>query len=186
MTGMVGQLRVEDAIDGGVTDQQVDDRPRVLAVPIHPHAQRLDTAQHEVAVERRGHGAGRVLGEPQPLGQLVVVDRQEPADHVAVTAEVLGGRVHDDVGAERDRLLQVRSGERVVDHHQRAAARGRVSAIASMSKHVSSGLVGVSSHTIPVSAGQSAASASRSPRSTAAHGNPSGDHTFEISRNVPP
>ena len=61
-----------------------------------------------------------------------------------------------------------------------------MSAIASMSKQVSSGLVGVSIHTIPVSSGQSAASASRSPRSTALHGNPSGSHTLEIRRNVPP
>jgi hypothetical protein len=29
-------------------------------------------------------------------------------------------------------------------------------------------------------------SAVGSPRSTAVHGNPSGDHTFEIKRNVPP
>ena len=59
-------------------------------------------------------------------------------------------------------------------------------ATASMSTHVSSGLVGVSSHTMRVSAGHAAASADRSVRSTALHGKPSGDHTFEMSRNVPP
>ena len=61
-----------------------------------------------------------------------------------------------------------------------------IAATASMSMHVSSGLVGVSSHTIAVSSGQSAASASTSVRSTAVHGKPSGCHTLAISRNVPP
>ncbi len=36
-------------------------------------------------------------------------------DRRTVATEVLGGRVHDDVGAERDRLDQVRGGDGVVD-----------------------------------------------------------------------
>ena len=59
-------------------------------------------------------------------------------------------------------------------------------ATASMSKHVNNGLVGLSNHTIPVSSGHAATSASMSLRSTAVHGNPSGCHTLEIRRNVPP
>ena len=45
----------------------------------------------------------------------------EPADHVGVTAEVLRRRVHDDVGAERERPLQERRRERVVDDDACAA-----------------------------------------------------------------
>ena len=59
-------------------------------------------------------------------------------------------------------------------------------ATASMSMHVSSGFVGVSSHTIAVSAGQSRARASTSVRSTAVHCIPSGPQTRAIRRNVPP
>ena len=59
-------------------------------------------------------------------------------------------------------------------------------AIASMSKQVSKGLVGVSSQTMPTSSRHSATRASRSVRSTADHGNPSGPHTLEMRRNVPP
>ncbi len=66
----------------------------------------------------------RSAGEAQLLGEVVVVDGDEPADDVAVPAEVLGGRVHDDVGAEGERLLQVRRGERVVDDDQGAAVVG--------------------------------------------------------------
>ena len=75
VTGVVGELRVQHALDGGVTDEQVDDRPGVLAVAVHPHGERLHAAQHEVAVERGGDGAGRVLREAQPVGERVVVRR---------------------------------------------------------------------------------------------------------------
>ena len=85
----------------------------------------LGAAVHEVAVERAGHGAGGVLQEADALGQLVVVGGREPADHVAVAAEVLGGGVHDDVGAEGERLLQRRRGEGVVDDDDGVVLRGR-------------------------------------------------------------
>ena len=51
--GMVGELRVEHPLDRRVADEQVDDRAGVGAVAVHAHGQRLDAAQHEVAVERR-------------------------------------------------------------------------------------------------------------------------------------
>ena len=110
--------------------------------------QRLHAPQHEVAVERRRHRAGRVLREADALGQLVVVDGDEAADDVAVAAEVLRGRVHDDVGAVGQRVLQVRRGERVVDDARARPCAWASAATASMSMHVSSGLVGVSSHTM--------------------------------------
>ena len=47
------------------------------------------------------------------------------ADHVAVAVDVLGGRVHDEVGAEPQRLLPGRRQEGVVDHHQRAGRLGQ-------------------------------------------------------------
>ena len=52
----------------------------------------------------------------------------EPADDVGVAAEVLRGRVHDDVGAELERPLEVRRRERVVDDDARAARRARARA----------------------------------------------------------
>ena len=126
VTGVVGEAGVEHPLDGAGDREQLDDGPGVGAVAVHPHGERLDAAEHEVAVERGRHGTGRVLDEAQALGEVVVVDGDEPADHVAVAAEVLGGRVHHDVGAERQRLLQVGSGERVVDHHQGAAVVGHL------------------------------------------------------------
>ena len=82
---------------------------------------------------------------------------QRAADDVGVPAHVLRGRVHDDVRAERERLLQVGRGERVVDDQQRAAPRGRAAATAAMSAMPSSGLVGVSTQTTFVLPGRIAA-----------------------------
>jgi hypothetical protein len=57
--------------------------------------------------------------EGQPGAEVVVRGDQRAADDVRVPAHVLGGRVHDHVGAERERLLQVGGGEGVVHDQQR-------------------------------------------------------------------
>ena len=166
---VVGQLRVEHALDRRVADEQVDHGPGVGAVAVHAHGQRLQAPQHEVAVERRGHRARGVLGEAEPLGQLVVVHGDEAADDVGVAAEVLRGRVHDDVGPQAERLLQV-GVAKVLSTTTSAPRSWASAATASMSMQVSSGLVGVSSQTMRVSGASRPRSASRSVRSTAVHG----------------
>ena len=98
---------------------------RVVAVPVHPHAERLDPAQGQPGVERAGHRAGRVLQERQPLAEVGVGDHDRPADDVGVTAQVLGGGVDHDVGAERQRLLQVRRGEACCPRPAGRPRRGR-------------------------------------------------------------
>jgi hypothetical protein len=118
--GVLGQARVEHLRDPRVGDQEVDDARGVGAVPVHAHAEGLDAAQHEPRVERTGYRAHRVLVERELLSQFGVAGDQRTADHVGVPAEVLGRRVHHDVGTERDGLLQVRRGEGVVDDQQGA------------------------------------------------------------------
>ena len=105
--------------------QQVGHRRRVQAVAVHAHRQGLDAPQGEEAVERAGHAARRVLEEGQAGGQGVVVDHDRAAHHVGVPAQVLGRRVHHRVGAQRDRPLQVRRGERVVHDEQGACVAGQ-------------------------------------------------------------
>ena len=60
----------------------------------------------------------------EALGVLGVVEGAAVDDHAAdggaVPAEVLGRRVHDDVGAQLDRADQVRRGDRVVDDERDA------------------------------------------------------------------
>ncbi len=47
-------------------------------------------------------------------------EHEGAAEHVAVAAEIFRGRVHDDIGAECERLLQDRRGKGVVAGEQRA------------------------------------------------------------------
>ena len=175
VAGMVGRgPGYSTRSTAGCSTQHLGDRRGVGAVAVHAHRERLDAAQHEVAVERRRHRADRVLQEPEPLGELGVVGGDEAADDVGVAAEVLGGRVHDDVGAERERLLQVRRGERVVDDDARAARVRELARPRRCRRSTSAGLVGVSIQTSRVSSGHAASSASRSVRSTAVHARPCG------------
>ena len=125
--GCVGQARVEHLGDTvGCAVQELDHPLGVVAVPVHPDAERLEAAQHQPGVERaRPPRPSRSGGRRAPRPSSRVAHDQRAADDVGVPAEVLGRRVHDDVGAERERLLQVGRGEGVVDDEQRAGARGR-------------------------------------------------------------
>ena len=117
---MVRETRIQHRTHCRVAPQQLHHRLGAGAVAVHAHAQCLHAAQRQVAVERARHCPHGVLGEHQVIGQLVVVGGHEAAHHVAVPADVLGGRMHHSVGAERQRLLQVGRGERVVHHHDAA------------------------------------------------------------------
>ena len=70
--------------------------------------------------------ARAVLDERQPLDVLLRLRDRGSADRVGVAAEKLRRRVHDDVGAERERLLEVRRGEGVVDDDDGAVAVGEL------------------------------------------------------------
>ena len=66
------------------------------------------------------------MDELEPLGDAVVGGDGDAADHVAVAVQVLRRRVIHDVGAERQRTLEVRRSERVVDDEQRTAPVGEL------------------------------------------------------------
>ena len=64
VAGMVRQAGVEDALDAGMSVEELGDPPCVLAVLAHPHRERLDPAQDEPRsrtgpVPRRATSAGR-------------------------------------------------------------------------------------------------------------------------------
>ena len=86
---------------------------------IHADGQRLQAAEREVGIERTGHAASRVLVELHGFEQLISAD-DAAAHDIGVAAEVLRRAVNDEVGPERERLLKVRRGERVVDGELRA------------------------------------------------------------------
>jgi hypothetical protein len=71
-----------------------------------------------------------------------------PPITVGVAAEVLGGRMDDDVGAEGQRLLKVRGGERVVPPRAWRPGRGPAGHRGQVRSSLSSGFVGVSTQII--------------------------------------
>ena len=128
VAGMAGQAGVEHALDRRRARRGTPAIARgVLAVLAHPERERLQPAQDEPAVERaraprRATSAGSGAARRAPASFV----RDDAADHVGVAAEVLRRRVDDEVGAERERLLEVRRGEGVVDDEQRAGGVGGV------------------------------------------------------------
>ena len=74
-----------------------------------------------------GDGAGGILDELNPFGQVVVPDDRDAADHVAVPVEILGRRVIYDISARLERSLEKWRGKGVVDDQQGPGAMRNVS-----------------------------------------------------------
>ena len=120
---MAGETRIEDASHGRVTLEPRRESQGVGGVAVDPHGEceeapedeeRLEWSERAARVDLR---ASHLLDQrPRPGG--------DTGHEVAVTAEVLGGRLHDDVGAELERPADVRRGERVVDDVDRAGPVG--------------------------------------------------------------
>ena len=126
VAGVRREAGVEHPLDPGLL---VEPAPRSRArsrSALHPHGERLDPAQHEPGVERARARRRATSAGSRGARRSSVVRAAEAADDVGVAAEVLGRRVEDDVGAELERLLEVRRGEGVVDDEERADRVRRV------------------------------------------------------------
>lgn len=114
---LMGRVRAEadvaHPVDLGALSQQFGDRQPVLGVSLHAQRHRAHAASGKPGGEGRRAGAEGVHLNAggahvlRPAGD-------HAAHHVAVSADVLRGRVHDDIGAELERLEQRRGQERVV------------------------------------------------------------------------
>ena len=106
VTGIAAEAGIVDALDLRLLAQEFDHSgrcfPRVRACV---HAKAAHAAQRKKIVERRaGHADG--IGPPaQALMQLIRRGDYGAADNIAVSVQVLGGRVHGKIRAERQRLL---------------------------------------------------------------------------------
>src|SRR5262249_53487086 len=70
--GVLGQPGEEHLADLGVPKEELDDLLGVVAVSVHPDAERLEAAMGEEAVERTRHRTHGVLMEGDRLGQVEV------------------------------------------------------------------------------------------------------------------
>ena len=120
------QTRVPDSFDPLVLREHVSHLGGVGLMSVHANGERSDPAHDQVAVQRTGYRSHRVLKELEARREFRIIRDEHPADGVGVSPEVLRRGMHHDVGAERERRLQVGRGERVVDHELRVVAMGHV------------------------------------------------------------
>src|SRR5690606_36986234 len=80
----------------------------VGAMALHAQVQRLDAAQHKESILRSRHRPATVLNKGQIPVQLFVISYQRSHDDVRMSAKIFCHRMHNDVGAEGERILEVR------------------------------------------------------------------------------
>ena len=120
VAGICRQSGEVHATDDAVRLEGARDRFRVVGVALHPQLERLEPPKREPTVERRRDRAGRILQELHRLEDGRVPGEHGALHEIRMAAEILRHAVHDDVGAERERLLEERRGECVVHDEQRA------------------------------------------------------------------
>ncbi len=98
---------------------------RILLLPVHAQAQRLDAAQQKKGIERPQSRAFRVLQEADFMGERGVFHHNRARGHVAVSAQKFGGGVHHDIRAQVERVLQIRRHQTVIHREQSALPVGR-------------------------------------------------------------
>ena len=109
--------------DAGVAAKELGDCPGTGRLPLDPQRERLQPAQHQPAIERPRDAAAGGPPVPDAGEQPSVPADHGSAQHVRVTGNRLGQRVHRCHRAQVQRLLQQPCGHRVVDDH-RAPGRG--------------------------------------------------------------
>src|SRR5258707_12849999 len=115
------ESRIVHGLDRAVRLEVTRDGHRVRAMRSNSPRQSADAPQQQPAIEWRRNGTAHTLCEPHPLDEIAVALRDDgAAEQIAVPAEVLGGGVHHQVGAEPERTLKHRYRPRVVYHAGRA------------------------------------------------------------------
>ena len=147
VAGIAGQARVADAAHGGMRVEAAA-RARRRRPARAPAARRACAARAARGTRPSAPGTAPSTSRrrSQRLRERRVGGHHGAHQQVGVPAEVLRRAVHDDVGAELQRPLEQRRGERVVDRRAAPRGRGRRRASAGRSATSISGFVGVSSH----------------------------------------
>ena len=123
---MVGQSDVVDIDDSRLTLEPVGNLHGIFFLALDAKAERLDAAQQQPRVDRRQVRPFRLDVELEifAVAGISVGNRDDARDDVVVAADVLRRTVDDDVGAERQRLLEMRREEGVVNGEQGAVLVG--------------------------------------------------------------
>ena len=93
---------------------------RIFHMSVHADGKRLDAADQQKRIERTEHTARGILNERELLREFLCADDCQSRDHIAVSAEIFRCAVYHNVRAERQRLLQIRRHECVIDDDEQA------------------------------------------------------------------
>src|SRR5438046_409949 len=95
--------------------QEASDGVGVLCVLVHTDSQRLNTTQRQPGIERSRYSPGGVLVELNVLVYFFIVHYHHPTNDVAVSVDILRCAMYDNVRAQVKWLLEVGTGEGVID-----------------------------------------------------------------------
>src|SRR5687768_12600365 len=95
-----------------VSAQVLRQTASIVTLALHSQRQRLHAAQYRVCVPNTQHAADEFHCADQRVAIHLVARNGDAARRIGMPAEILGRAVYDDVGAELQRLAQVRSEER--------------------------------------------------------------------------
>src|SRR6516162_10156472 len=90
-------------------------RRRAVGLSPHPHGKRLEALEQYPGVERRYRRAGLTNKDMDLFHDEFLRSEDNSAEAARLAIDVLGGRIHDAVGAKRERTLKQRRREHVVD-----------------------------------------------------------------------
>ena len=97
--------RIPDPLDLRSPGEEVGDPDRRGTRGRDAERQRLHPLEQHPGIERREGGAGVAEEGLQRVLDPGFRSEHGPAEHAPLAVEVLGRRIDDDVGAERERLL---------------------------------------------------------------------------------
>src|SRR5262249_10858853 len=125
-TRMVGQSGIEYLRDTTHLLKGIRQPPSICTMAVHSYSESLQTTQNEVAIHRPGDSTGRVLQEANFFEHVLLRSHYGAANHIGVAPQILRGAMHDEVGAQSQRLLQIRRRKRIIHDNHYLAALGEL------------------------------------------------------------
>ena len=124
VAGMIGQSRVQHRGNARMSVEMTRDQERTFRAALDPHEERTHAAQQQPGLERPQDRTRVAAPGADALPEGILDGTNDRASqHVAVTVQVLAGRMHHQISAELQRTQQHRRRSRAVDGE---AGPGRV------------------------------------------------------------
>ena len=124
IAGMLSKTWIQHVLDTRLLLQPGGDGSSVFLVLLHAQRQRFDAADNEPGVECAQTGTGGFINQAQLVSKRLLLDYSEACKHIVVTSEIFSTAMDNNVGTERQRLLEVRCQEGVIDNNEKVVLLG--------------------------------------------------------------